>query len=67
LPMGVTHVPFHTRKDGTRYALPRPYTANIMIKNKCKGLGHYSTPEEASAVYQAMKFMLILVESALSL
>jgi hypothetical protein len=39
------------------------------VRFRCHGSqimgGRYATPEEASAVYQAMKFMLTLTESAL--
>ena len=57
LPKGVTHDP--------RYKLP--YKAQMTVRYRVHCFGHYATPEEASAVYQAMKFLLILVESALCL
>ena len=43
----------------------RPYMAYVNCRGRFKNLGYYATPEEAHAVHVAMKFMLILVESAL--
>lgn len=64
------------RRQPTRLGLPmgvgiakeaktRPYFAHIMARGKRRHLGCYATPEEAHAVHAAVKFMLILVESAL--
>ena len=64
------------RRKPTRLGLPmgvgiakeaktRPYFAHIMARGKRRHLGCYATPEEAHAVHTAMKFMLMLVESAL--
>jgi len=64
LPVGVVYRGSFLAK-GKRYPAPRPYVAQIQCHGKMKHLGLYATPEEAGAVYQAMKFMLILVESAL--
>jgi hypothetical protein len=58
LPMGV---------GIAREAKSRPYFAHIMVRGKRKHLGCFATPEEAHAVHTAMKFMLMLVESALCL
>jgi hypothetical protein len=65
LPMGVTHKPFYIRKNGTKAIYSKPYVSRINGRDKRIDLGYYATPEEAGAVYQAMKFMLMLVESAL--
>jgi hypothetical protein len=60
LPQGVAYQPLN---NGC--ANKTPYCAQIKVRKKAKNLGGYATPEEAGAVYQAMKFMLVLVESAL--
>jgi hypothetical protein len=66
LPAGVCHIPLGKSGDYS-FARSKPYRAMIGINGNItrKFLGCYATPEEAGAVYQAMKFMLILVESAL--
>jgi hypothetical protein len=43
----------------------RPYQGHVSFRGKWVSLGLYATPEEAHAVHVAMKFMLVLVESAL--
>jgi hypothetical protein len=43
------------------------YRVRVRVNGSRVLVGGYATPEEASAVYQAMKFMLMLVESALCL
>ena len=64
LPVGVVFRDSFLAK-GKRYPAPKPYAAQFQCHGKMKHLGLLATPEEAGAVYQAMKFMLILVESAL--
>jgi hypothetical protein len=61
LPIGV----FFTPKTSKGHPSKIPYRSHIMFDGRSHYLGNFATPEEASAVYQAMKFMLILVESAL--
>jgi hypothetical protein len=39
----------------------RPYQSHVSFRHQWVSLGLFATPEDAGAVYQAMKFMLILV------
>jgi hypothetical protein len=68
LPLGVYYDPTRKGRGGKVYPRHKPYKVQIGCGGgRYKHLGNFATPEEASAVYQAMKFMLMLVESALCL
>jgi hypothetical protein len=67
LPIGVVYIPTRKEKSGATYKRPAPYRAMIACRRRKYFLGMYDTPEQAHAVYTAMKFMLMLAESALCL
>jgi len=68
LPIGVYYQETRKGRNGRVYPRHKPYQVQIGYGGgKYKHLGLFATAEEASAVYTAMKFMLMLVESALCL